>query len=98
MIPAIDTNLGKIFPIVAAVILIFCLFGCETPSEQNTSEAEKPGLYNLHGWDYKSYHAYNNQADDADIDGKIGYPLTVGYPTARAVPGGNWTYNYEILS
>jgi hypothetical protein len=94
----INGRLAKICSVIAFPFLFVLLPGCETPSDQSTSDTEKPGLYNLHGWANKPYHAYNNQADDADIDGKVGYPLTVSYPTARAVPGGNWTSNVQTVS
>lgn len=49
-----------------------------------------PGLHNLNGW-------YSTRAD-ADVNGEVGHPLTVGGPTANCVPGRNWSEDNRVAS
>jgi hypothetical protein len=95
----IKRHFKRTFSSAVWLISIFVVSGCETTSDQGTTDTEKPGLYNLKGWAYKPYHSYNNEAEDADIDGKVGYPLTVGNPTARVVPrAAGWNFDQEVVS
>lgn len=49
----------------------------------------EPGLYRLKGWNGGG--VYQRRADDLDINGEIGHPLSVSPPTANCRPGGSFT-------
>ncbi len=90
-----------LFTVIASIILS----SCALPETYNNQSS--PGFTNIKGWNNQP--AYFNGADgvpgtasDIDIDGQIGYPLTVWNPTANCI-GANgqsaaWTLSPSVTS
>jgi hypothetical protein len=85
--------LGLLFPMLA-------LFGCPPPRQIQTQTKQKPGMYDLTGWNNAGVSSYTNKTfTGIDIEGKVGYRLEVGGPRAQCVsPSNKWTASIKIIS
>ena len=85
---------------------MFLLSSCAALNTQ-TYQAPAPGFTNIKGWNYQPTW-YNGTtgvegtATAIDIDGQIGYPLTVGYPSASCITAngqtGTWNLSASVTS
>jgi len=76
------------------VVFIVSIFACVSSQRAPKPVKEKPGMYNLRGWQGQStyFDGNTNVATGVDIDGEVGHPLSVSTPTARCAPTGNWNF------
>lgn len=90
----------RIMTVVSCIELALMTAGCADLQSRprGTPSPQKPELRNLTGWAGKPYHSYNNKAEDADIDGEVGHPLSVSHPRMKCVGGDGWSGESKVVS
>jgi hypothetical protein len=94
----LDSPIG-IATAVVAIGLVAIGLGklAEKGKRGSAAESGKPGLYGVSGWSPQWERPYCatggglSSCISLDIDGEVGYPLTVNGPTASCRPGGSWS-------
>jgi hypothetical protein len=72
---------------VAAVSTAGFLLACASaPEERDWTKTAEPGIYNTRLW------------RSGDVDGQVGYPLDIGYPTLLCLPARKWSGRVSIVS
>jgi hypothetical protein len=77
---------------IACALLMWSCAGSAYSSYGDDDE-RSPGLYELSGWNGEStyWNGETNVAAGTDINGEVGHPLSVYYPTASCLPSREWT-------
>ena len=75
------------------MLVVFCFI----------SRSGYASMSSISGWErklvyYDSARGYAATVEGIDINGEVGHPVLVGYPTADCKPGGHWSSNQEVAS
>ena len=90
-----NQNFNTIF--LHFVFPVLVMAGCDTFRQVQKKQAW--GFYGLTGWNAALIDTNTNEAAAIDINGKVGYVLSVSPPAAQCVSKNRkWTSDYKILS